>query len=67
MLNDAPDKKISDLQKSLNDDFYFNQDGLLVFTENYHRKRGFCCKNSCLHCPWNYRNSQKVSKNFTTL
>jgi hypothetical protein len=43
------------------EDFYFNEDGLMVFTEAYHRKRGTCCKNKCRHCPWNYgRNKGSV-------
>lgn len=33
-------------------DYYFNDDGNFVFTEAYHLKRGYCCKNGCLHCPW---------------
>ena len=36
------------------EDFYFNESGLLVFTENYHIKKGFCCGNGCKHCPYNY-------------
>ncbi|MBE5319767.1 hypothetical protein IM793_11400 [Pedobacter sp. MR2016-19] len=36
------------------EDFYFNEDGLMVFTETYHLKRGYCCKNKCKHCPWAY-------------
>ncbi|MBV8672893.1 MAG: hypothetical protein JOZ33_05620 [Acidobacteriaceae bacterium] len=24
----------------------------LVFTEAYHRKRGYCCNSGCRHCPW---------------
>jgi hypothetical protein len=35
-------------------DYYINQDGNFVFTKEYHLKRGYCCKNKCLHCPWNY-------------
>jgi len=35
-------------------DYYFNEDGLMVFTEAYHLKRGYCCKNKCRHCPWGY-------------
>lgn len=35
-------------------DYYFNEDGLMVFTAAYHLKRGYCCKNKCKHCPWNY-------------
>ena len=35
-------------------DYYFNEEGLMVFTAAYHLKRGYCCKNGCKHCPWNY-------------
>ena len=38
-------------------DYYFNEDGLMVFTAAYHLKRGYCCKNKCKHCPWNYGKS----------
>ena len=34
------------------DDFYINKNGLLVFTSEYHKKRGYCCKNNCLNCPY---------------
>jgi hypothetical protein len=33
-------------------DFYFNSNGQIVFTEQYHKKRGFCCENNCLHCAY---------------
>lgn len=32
-------------------DYYLEQ-GLWVFTEWHHRKRGRCCGNGCRHCPW---------------
>ncbi|MBE9601789.1 DUF5522 domain-containing protein [Pedobacter sp. MC2016-24] len=35
-------------------DYYFNEDGFMVFTREYHLKRGSCCKNKCKHCPWGY-------------
>lgn len=35
-------------------DYYINEDGNFVFTKEYHLKRGYCCKNKCLHCPWGY-------------
>jgi hypothetical protein len=36
------------------EDFYY--DGpYLVFTEQYHLKRGTCCDSGCRHCP--YRSS----------
>jgi hypothetical protein len=35
-------------------DYYINDDGNFVFTKAYHLNRGYCCKNKCLHCPWDY-------------
>ncbi|WDF56966.1 DUF5522 domain-containing protein [Mucilaginibacter sp. KACC 22063] len=40
-------------------DYYINQDGNYVFTREYHLKRGYCCKNKCLHCPWSYGRNDK--------
>lgn len=38
------------------EDYYFNEKGLMVFTAVYHLKRGYCCGNGCLHCPFHYEN-----------
>ena len=43
-------------------DFHFNEQGLMVFTEAYHLKRGYCCKNKCRHCPWNYGKEKSVPR-----
>lgn len=44
-------------QKQVEDeDYYFNENGLMVFTAAYHLRRGYCCGNGCLHCPFNYEN-----------
>ncbi len=32
-------------------DFYF-ENGLLVFTAAYLRRRGYCCGSNCRHCPY---------------
>ena len=40
------------------EDYYFNEEGLMVFTKDYHLKRGYCCKSGCKHCPWNYKKNQ---------
>lgn len=34
------------------EDYYLDQHGNTVFTEAYHLKRGTCCGNNCLHCPY---------------
>lgn len=43
-------------------DFYFTENGLMVFTEQYLLKRGFCCGNGCKHCPYNYQNVSEPTK-----
>lgn len=35
--------------------YYFNENGLMVFTELYHKNRGYCCKSGCKHCPFGYK------------
>ncbi len=34
-------------------DFYMEK-GRFVLTEHFLRKRGFCCRNGCRHCPYGY-------------
>ena len=36
------------------DDFYM-EGTLMVFTESFLRRRGYCCESGCRHCPWGYR------------
>ena len=36
------------------EDYYRDEDGLMILTESYLRKRGYCCKSNCLHCPYGY-------------
>lgn len=43
-----------------NIDFYINADGNFVFTREYHLKRGSCCKNKCLHCPWEFGREKQI-------
>ncbi len=38
------------------EDYYFNEEGYIVLTENFHLKKGNCCGNGCKHCPYNYVN-----------
>ncbi|WP_187696382.1 DUF5522 domain-containing protein [Xanthovirga aplysinae] len=40
------------------EDYYFNEEGLMVFTAKYHLKRGYCCKNGCKHCPYGFRKKE---------
>lgn len=33
-------------------DYYLNADGMMVFTEHFLLKRGYCCHSGCQHCPY---------------
>lgn len=37
------------------EDYYYNAQGLMVLTEAYLRRRGYCCKNGCFHCPYGFK------------
>jgi hypothetical protein len=44
------------------EDFYW-ESGSMVMTEDYHKKRGWCCGNDCRHCPYqpkHTKNSQQL-------
>jgi hypothetical protein len=43
-----------ELQEGLD---YYLEDGLLVFTAAFLRKRGYCCESGCRHCP--YQNNER--------
>ena len=43
-------------------DYYLDKNKKVVFTKEYHLKRGHCCNNKCLHCPY-----KKKSKKDTNL
>jgi hypothetical protein len=36
------------------EDYYYNEEGLMVFTARYLLKKGFCCGSGCVNCPYNY-------------
>lgn len=40
------------------DDYYYTPEGYIVFTANYHTKRGYCCKNGCRHCPYGFKKNE---------
>jgi hypothetical protein len=46
---EKPDKKNDKLIEGK--DYYF-ENGLMVLTENFLLKRGYCCTNGCRHCPY---------------
>jgi hypothetical protein len=46
------------------EDFYYSEEGYLVFTESYLLKRGYCCQNGCRHCPYGFnKRTGRIEKN----
>ncbi len=41
------------------EDYYFNDDGLMVLTKRYLLKRGYCCGKKCENCPYDHINVPK--------
>jgi hypothetical protein len=48
---------------SEDNDYYYREDGFIVFTEKYHLERGYCCGNGCRHCPFEHMNVAKENRN----
>lgn len=47
--------------KLLPSDFYW-EDGNMVMTESYHKRRGRCCGNGCINCPFEPRHERGNTK-----
>lgn len=41
-----------DMPNTASDEFYFDKNGNVVYTEKYLRQRGYCCGKKCKHCPY---------------
>ena len=42
-------------------DYYF-ENGLMVLTAHFLKKRGYCCGNNCRHCPYSKEENISDSK-----
>ncbi|WP_437953196.1 DUF5522 domain-containing protein [Sorangium sp. So ce296] len=38
--------------KAIEGEDYYLEGGRVVFTAEYHLKRGYCCNSKCRHCPY---------------
>ena len=52
----GPQREIQNrkMKKLTDQDYYFDENGLFVFTAHYHRERGYCCGFECRECPFDY-------------
>lgn len=42
-------------------DFYL-EDGKMVFTADFLRRRGYCCESACRHCPYGFTREMWLEK-----
>ena len=42
-------------------DYYYDEHNRWVWTEHYLKKRGYCCKSGCKHCPYGFNKKNKSS------
>jgi hypothetical protein len=38
---------------------YYVENGLFVFTAEYLRRRGSCCRSGCRHCPFGFKAEER--------
>jgi hypothetical protein len=38
---------------------YYLEGGLMVFTERFLLRRGYCCESGCRHCPYGFGEKSK--------
>lgn len=53
---DAQVARVWPIPELIENTHYYFEDGLMVFTEEYHLCRGRCCGNACRHCPFEHVN-----------
>ncbi len=42
--------------------FYYNEQGFMVLTAQYHLDNGNCCGNGCVNCPYDHINVPEAKK-----
>lgn len=45
-----------------NKDYYLDENGLMVLTEEFLKRRGRCCKGACRHCPYGFKRDEPDDK-----
>lgn len=50
----GPLKGFSHQERFQPGDYYYNEEGYIVMTEQYLLRRGYCCKSGCKHCPYGF-------------
>jgi hypothetical protein len=41
---------------------YYLENGMLVFTSYFLKRRGYCCENGCRHCPYEFNSKTTAGR-----
>ncbi|CAN5224601.1 hypothetical protein BH20ACI1_BH20ACI1_02180 [soil metagenome] len=61
MKNQQESEK-TDKPKFVEDVDYYFENGFMVLTEIFLKKRGYCCGNGCRHCPYPKEKSENLQQ-----
>jgi len=57
-MNSCVEKRDQEEPLREGEDYYF-EDGLMVLTARYLLRRGYCCEQGCLNCPYGFVKSDE--------
>ncbi|MEJ1238933.1 DUF5522 domain-containing protein [Chryseolinea sp. T2] len=49
------DRQSTEGEREEENEYYYLENGLIVFKATFLLKRGYCCKRGCRHCPYGFR------------
>lgn len=52
MKEEAKIKPVEKPEKFIENVDYYFENGLMILTEDFLLKRGYCCRNGCRNCPY---------------
>ncbi|MGC3947488.1 MAG: DUF5522 domain-containing protein [Chryseolinea sp.] len=55
------DRKDAEGEREEETEYYYLENGLIVFKAAFLLKRGYCCKRGCRHCPYGFRKDSTQS------
>jgi hypothetical protein len=54
-MSEPEDDPADEVPRSLQEgEDYYIENGLMVFTASFLKKRGYCCESGCRHCPYGF-------------
>ena len=65
MIKTENKTQTSNQSKLVEDIDYYFENGLMVLTAHFLKKRGYCCGNGCRHCPYSKEEMTNYNRNIS--